>query len=276
MAFIPPAIAAISAAASSAAATVGSAVAGTAASVGSAVGIGGAAAGTAGAASATTLVAGETAAVTDIGGTLAASAAPAVSTLTIPTVSGVLAGVGTAPGWLSTVGEAGVGLNLLGGAVGAAGAVKEGNAAAASAKYNAAVANQNASQAIQNANLTSASGSVSAMDQSLRTKAELGATVANEAASGLDVNTGSPQAVQQSERNIGELDALTIRSNATREAYGYQVESASQKSQAGLDTKEASNDLLSGYENAGSTLLGSAGTAATNFAKFQLQGGFSA
>lgn len=233
MAFIPPAIAAISAAASTATAAVGTGIAG-----------------------ASSLADASLGAITGI------------STASVP--------ITTAPGWLSTVGEIGTGLNLVGGAIGAAGAIKASNASASAAKYNSQVASQNSQQAIQNANLTSASGSVAAGNESLKTRALVGSEVANEAASGLDVNSGSPVDVRGSTRSLGELDALTVRSNATREAYGYQVESASQKGQAGLDKSEATSDLTSGYVNAGSTLLGSAGTAATNFAKFQLQGGFSA
>lgn len=199
------------------------------------------------------------------------------ATATAATVADVGAtAAATAPGWLSTVGEIGVGLNALGGAVGTVGALKSAQAQASAAKYNSAVASVNAQQALKNAGLSSAEGSVQAMDQSLRTRAAVGETLANQAASGLDVNSGSAPQVRQSEAEIGETDALRIRSNATKEAYGYQIQAASQGAESALQKSEASADLISGYVNAGSTLLGSAGTAATNFAKYQLQGGFSA
>ncbi len=52
------------------------------------------------------------------------------------------------------------------------------------------------------------------------------------------------------------LDAMTIRSNAARAAYGYQVESVSKAAESQLLKKQAKNDKIAGVIGAGSTVLG--------------------
>lgn len=242
MAFIPPVIAAISAAASSTAAAVGATTA----------------AATAGGVAASTPL------VTGLAGDTIATVGDIVATP-------IVASEAASP-WL---GYASLGATALSGAVGAAGAIKQGNAEASAAKYNAGVAETNAAQATQNALLASQAGSEQGFISSQRTRSEVGSILANQGASGVDVNSGSALDVRSSARELGELDALTVRSNATRQAYGYQTTATSEEGQAKLDKADATSDLTAGYINSGSTLLGSAGTAATNFAKYQLAGGFS-
>jgi hypothetical protein len=207
--------------------------------------------------------------------TAATATAASATAATTAAVAGstAAAAAATTPAWL---GYASLGLTALGGVTGTLGALQAGQASAASAKYNAAVANVNAEQAKRNSELASQAGMEQAAMQERKTRAEVGAIRANQAAAGIDVNSGSALDVRSSAAELGELDALTVRSNATKEAYGYQTQESSFKSQAGLDTTEASNDLTAGYTNAASTFLGAAGTGASNFAKYQLQGGFSA
>lgn len=73
------------------------------------------------------------------------------------------------------------------------------------------------------------------------------------AAGGSDVNVGSAAAVTASERLVGAVDALTIRNNAAREAWGYNVEAANQRMQGRLA-------LLSGENQAARQRLASYGT----------------
>lgn len=262
MAFIPPAIAAISSATASAGSALGigsAAAAGTAATTAASTGL---ATGIAG-------VGGATASALPVGGDLAGASLGAIQG--ISTASVPLA----VPSWLSTVGTIGTGLNALGGVIGAAGAIKTSQAQASASKYNASIAAENSAQALSNANIASASGSEQAGISSEKTRQTVGALTANEGASGIDVNSGSNLDVRSSQADVGRLDALTLRSNAAREAYGYQTQANNFSAESQLERTEASGDLTAGAINAGSTLLGSAGTAATNFARFQLAGGFS-
>lgn len=198
---------------------------------------------------------------------IAATGAAGIETASIP----IAAAAGSS--WL---GATSLGLTALGGVSGVLGAIQQGKAATASANYNAAVAGVNAEQAKKNSELASEAGMAQEAMQERKTRAEVGQIKANQAASGLDVNSGSALDVRSSAAELGELDALTVRSNATKEAYGYSTQASSFEAQQGLDVSEAKNDTTAGYTNAASTFLGAASTGTSNYLKYQLQGGFSA
>ncbi len=80
---------------------------------------------------------------------------------------------------------------LAGAGISAFGAMETGQAQSEAAAYQAQVARNNATIAQQNANLQIQSGEVQASNQSMATRGAVGATKAGEAASGVDVNTGS-------------------------------------------------------------------------------------
>lgn len=225
------------------------------------------AAATAGATAAT--AAGTSAAVGFTGASGAALSAGALSAAT-PAIGAI----GSASSFLPVLGYASTGLNVAGGAVGALGAIQTAQAQAGAAKENAAIATINQNQATENATLAGEAGSAQAGIQSQKARAQVGSIIANQAAGGIDVNTGSAKDTQLSERDVGELDALQVRSNATKEAYGYQTQATSFGDTAALDTTEAKNDQTAGGINAASTFLGGAGSAASNYAKYQLSGGF--
>jgi hypothetical protein len=218
-----------------------------------------------------------------IGGTAAAGAAGAAGAAAGAAATGGLfaAGAGaatgiaataaaTAPSWLAMAGTAS---QALGGVVGGIGALEQGQAAASAAKYNAAVAAANAKVAGRNAAIAGMSGSAQAAMSSQKTRAMVGALAANEAAGNIDVNRGSAVDTRASAQSLGELDALTIRSNAAREAYGYQTQQASLEAESNLSRVQASNDLTAGYISGASTFLGSESSAALNYAKYQQAGG---
>lgn len=145
--------------------------------------------------------------------------------------------------------------------VSALSSISQGQQQAASAKYNAKVQENNAETARQNANLASAKGAANAGREQQKTRATVGAIKASQAANGIDVNTGSTVDVQSSAAELGQLNAITIRGNAARQAYGYQTQEVSDKAQAQLDRQEAKYDAAAGYLNAGSTLLSQTTTA---------------
>jgi hypothetical protein len=71
---------------------------------------------------------------------------------------------------------------------------------------------------------------------------------------------------------MGEMDALTIRNNAEREAYNYQVAAYNTRAQAGnfraesgLLTMAGRNAAANGAWGAGTTLLGGAAQAGMNY-----------
>lgn len=135
------------------------------------------------------------------------------------------------------------------------------------ADFNAQVAEQNEALATQKAAWQTQEGEQNVGASEMKTAAQVGGIKTFQAASGVDVNSGSAVDVENSARTIGKLDALTIRSNAARAAYGYQVEETSDKNQAILDRYAGKNAVEAGKIAEVGTALKFAGTAAT-------QGGF--
>jgi len=173
----------------------------------------------------------------------------------------------------TTLAYAGLATSVVGAGVGAIGSMTSANAASESAKYNAEIASNNAKIATQNANYAGAAGTAQAEQAALKTRAEVGSMAASEGASGVDINSKSNLDVRSSARQLGELNAITIRSNAARAAYGYNVKAASDTATGQLDLASAQNDLTAGALNAGTTVLSTAGSAAMNFANFTKNGG---
>lgn len=140
------------------------------------------------------------------------------------------------------------GLMIAGTAIGAIGSIAEGNAQASEYRYQAAVAENNASFA-------AAEGEVKGTDAGLKEAATVGAVKAAQAARGIDVNKGSAAKVQQSAEQLGQLDILTIRSDAAREAYGYHTQATGLKI-------AAKNAQTMGYLNAAGKLFSGLGNIA--------------
>lgn len=178
-----------------------------------------------------------------------------------------IASVGSAVGTIASIAGAGVG---------ALGAIKQGQAEKSSAEYNAQIAANNAKLATQNAGFAAKEGEAQAEASSLKTRAQVGGIVANQGAAGVDVNTGSAVDVRSSAAQLGELSALDIRSNAARQAYGYQTESTGSTAQSQLDKMQGANAGPAGSINAGATLLGGLGSASTNYTGFLNKNGFGA
>ncbi len=146
----------------------------------------------------------------------------------------------------------------------ALGAIAQGKQQAASDKYNAAVAENNATIANQNATFAGQEGAANAAIEQAKTRATVGGIKAAQAANGIDVNTGSAVDVRSSASELGELNAINIRSNATRQAYGFETQASNDKAQAQLDRSQAKYDSEAGYVKAGTGLLSSAATAGTS------------
>lgn len=155
-------------------------------------------------------------------------------------------------------GGAGAILGVTGSAVNAYGQIQSSRAQAKADVFNANVAAQNAKIATQKQQWAGMEGVQDAAMSQMGTAAKIGATKANQGASGVEVGTGSNADVIASEREIGMLDAMTIRSNAARQAYGYATEAYSHRAQEALDRYAAKNTIKAGKISAVSTLLGGA------------------
>lgn len=141
-------------------------------------------------------------------------------------------------------------------AMSALGSIQQGKAAQASANYNAQVQQNNAAIATQNATLAGREGAANAEREQMKTRANVGAIKAAQGANGIDVNSGSAVDVRSGAAEAGLLNAITVRSNAAREAYGYQTQASSATGQAELDKAQGKNAAKAGYINAAGTFLG--------------------
>lgn len=130
------------------------------------------------------------------------------------------------------------------------------------ADANAAIAELQAEDAIQR-------GAEAESRYRMMVRTSIGAQRAGFAASNINVAYGSAVDVQEDAARLGELDALTIRTNAAREAWGYEVQAYNYRkggdisrregemaAKAGRSAQTASRwDAAGGLFSAGSSLL---------------------
>jgi len=88
------------------------------------------------------------------------------------------------------------------------------------------------------------------------------------ASNNVEVDSGSALDVLGDTAELGELDALTIRSNAEREAYGYRVSAMNQGAEAGLNRTAGANARVSGNYGTMTSLLSGGNTLADKWYKW--------
>lgn len=147
---------------------------------------------------------------------------------------------------IETLAIASLGTSVLGGATAAVGSVMSGQAAQAATNYRAQVARNMAEHAL-------AVGRVEAQKQGFKTASIIGQQRAQQSASGVEVDVGSPVDVRASAAQMGALDTETILNNAAQKAWGL-------RSQATLDEfsgeAAATEGWLKGLSSAMSTASG--------------------
>lgn len=144
---------------------------------------------------------------------------------------------------------------------------------AAQARYQAQIAVENQKIAKQNAGWIGAEGSQQVENEELKGRQQAGAITAAQGANNVDINSGSAAQVRKSADLLTQDDALTIRSNATRAAYGQELEAASDSAQSKLLGAEAANDTAAGGISAAGSLLSGASSVYSKYRAWQLAGG---
>ena len=94
-----------------------------------------------------------------------------------------------------------------------------------------------------------------------RVEGTIGSARAGAAAQGIDVGFGSAVDVQKDARFLGELDALTIRTNAGREAWGYKVEAEDLRRRSTIQRKEGVEAAAAGRSRQTAARVSSVGGA---------------
>lgn len=142
-------------------------------------------------------------------------------------------------------------------------------ASQAQAVYQAQVARQNEELMRRQAVDAIQRGQVAEDNRRRLTGQQIGQQTAALAGQGTDLE-GSPIEVLGDTAAAGELDAQTIRANAAREAYGYQVQGLGYNSQAILESTRAANSTYTpNYLGAGASLLAGASSLGEKWWRFQ-------
>jgi hypothetical protein len=119
--------------------------------------------------------------------------------------------------------------------------------------YNAQVAELQASDAVDR-------GAEAESRYRSQIRGAIGSQRANIAAGNIDVNYGSAVDVQADAAFLGELDALQIKTNAAREAWGYKVEAEDYRKRAEITRKSGVYLEKAGQQAASASYLQAAGS----------------
>jgi len=177
---------------------------------------------------------------------------------------------------MSTAAIISLGLSAAGTAAGFAGQLQQQQAqqqasaaAAAQAVYQSQVARQNQELMKRRADDALQQGRTAEENSRRLTGQRIGAQTARLAAQGTDLE-GSPTDILGDTAAAGEFDALTLRANAAREAYGHQVAAVGYGNTGVLESIRGLNATDSpNYLGAGASLLSGASTLAERWRNFQ-------
>lgn len=179
-----------------------------------------------------------------------------------------LLGMGTAAGAASSAlstGAISTGLNVGASLLGGLDASKQHGYAAEVARKNAALSRLSAQDA-------RTAGSYAESVARMKSGKLGAAQKASFAANGIDVASGSVQDVMASSAAMGELDALAIRYNAEREAYGQDIQTANLEAQAKMSKKASRNSLLKGVIGGASSFISGASSLSDKWAAYKTSG----
>lgn len=143
------------------------------------------------------------------------------------------------------------------------GAYQTAQAQQASSRYQARVAENNAKIGEWQAQDALRRGEQAETDQRRKAAQIKGAQTASMAARGIDISTGSALNILSDTDYLGEIDALTIRDNAKREAWGHRVGAQNDTNNASM--LRASADSISPLGAGATSLLTSAPQVARNW-----------
>ena|SRR5690348_13146350 len=172
--------------------------------------------------------------------------------------------IGTTPG--SSLGAASGALGFLGNIFGGFAQQGQLDVQAQIARNNAIIDRQNAAYAAQ-------AGEAKTEQLGLRTRGQVAEISARQAGSGINPNTGSALDVRQSAGMLGNLDILSARSAAARQAYGYQQEASTEDLQAKMLRKAAGLAPIEGVVGGIGSLLGAASSLQGQYAQWQKEAG---
>jgi hypothetical protein len=173
---------------------------------------------------------------------------------------------------IETLAAISIGAAVVGGGVAAYGSAQAGKASKTAYTYQSQVAQNNKIIADRNAEYALQSGEVEGQIMGLKNRANMGNITVGQAASGLDINSGSALGVRESQAKIDSFEEMMIRDNSQRKAYAARVEGTNQESQAKVSAMAGEQAEKAGYIGAFSSLLGGASSVSDKWMKFKVAG----
>jgi hypothetical protein len=162
---------------------------------------------------------------------------------------------------ISIAAAVGIAGTAVGGIVGGFGAGESGQAQANAYRYKAGVALLNKQVNEQNAAWAIQSGGAQAEVAGLKAGQQIGSTKVIQSGSGLDVNSGSNEAVRESQTSAAQYDQSVIQWDADKTGYGYQIKAVSDVAETQLDQMASEQAKTAGdigeitsFINAGSSV----------------------
>lgn len=155
----------------------------------------------------------------------------------------------------------GIGGSLLSGVIGAKGAEQSAQAQAAAYQYKAGVALLNKQINTTNASWAIQAGGIRSEEAGMTAGQQIGETKVVQAASGIDVTSGTNQRVRDAQETVSRFDENVISWDAAKTAWGFESKAATDEAEANLDimashtAKEAGDiSALSSYISAGTSV----------------------
>lgn len=162
----------------------------------------------------------------------------------------------------STLGLFSMGSSLLGGLLGAKGSYDSASASKEAYAIQAAIARANAQTSEAQAQIALENGQSAEQNTRLRTRQVIGSQRAAMAANGIDLGEGTATDILTTSTFMGERDALTVRDNASRQAWAYRVQGTNAINNANV-MDQAGNAINPGMAAAGSLLTTASSVAGT-------------
>lgn len=173
---------------------------------------------------------------------------------------------------IETLAIAGLVASVASAGMGAIGSMQQSQSQAAAARYQAAVAENARTVAEWQAKDAEKRGQIAEDARRTKTRLQIGAQRAALASMGADINDGSNLDIIGDTASVGELDALTIRSNAQRESWDRKVAAATYAGDASMARRRADSFDGSSWIGVGANLISGASSVSNKWAVYK-QGG---
>lgn len=172
----------------------------------------------------------------------------------------------------SSLAKTGMSAQTAGGYISGMGNILGGISSFAQYRYQAQMAKINERIAKQNAEYSFRAGEQEALRYGMQASQRMGNIRAAQGSSGVEATSGSAKEVQDSQRMVTSMDLGTIRENAWRRAYAYNVEATSYANQAKLYRQAGIQSLFAGGIDAAKSFIGSSASVADKWYQGQQVG----